>query len=134
MSVMLLVISAIVSGCAAQRPVLYPNETLKRQGSARAEQAVNDCMQLAQTHGMSTNRAGNVTGETISGGAEGAASGAAIGAVLGDAGAGAGAGAAGGASRGLVRGLFGADEPDPVFRGFVDRCLREKGYEPIGWK
>lgn len=133
-SVMLLVLSTIVSGCAAQRPVLYPNKTLKSQGSVRAEQAVDDCVRLAQTHGVTTNRAGDVAGETVSGGAEGAATGAAVGAVLGDAGTGAGAGAAGGASRGLVRGLFGADEPDPVFREFVEHCLREKGYEPIGWK
>jgi hypothetical protein len=133
-SVMLLVISTIVSGCAAQRPVLYPNETLKTQGSARAEEAVDHCVQLAQTHGMTTNRVGDVVGGTVRGGAAGAASGAAIGAVLGDAGTGAGAGAAGGASGGLIRGVFGADEPDPVFREFVDRCLREKGYEPIGWR
>lgn len=131
---MLLVISMLAAGCAAQRPVLYPNETLETQGSARAEHAVDECVQLAQTHGVNTNRSGNVAGGTVGGGAVGAASGAAIGAVLGDAGTGAAAGAAGGASRGLIRGLFGSSEPDPVFREFVDRCLREKGYEPIGWR
>jgi len=64
----------------------------------------------------------------------GAASGAAVGAVLGDAGTGAAAGAAGGISRGLIGALFDSNEADPVYRNFVDRCLREQGYEPIGWK
>jgi hypothetical protein len=25
-------------------------------------------------------------------------------------------------------------DSDPVFRQFVEKCLRDKGYEPIGWK
>jgi len=35
---------------------------------------------------------------------------------------------------GRLRGLFKAREPSPVYKNFVDRCLRERGYEPIGWK
>ncbi len=27
-----------------------------------------------------------------------------------------------------------AGDPDVIFRGFVERCLREKGYEVIGWR
>jgi hypothetical protein len=33
----------------------------------------------------------------------------------------------------LLRGLFGSNKPAPSYEGFVDRCLREKGYEPV-WK
>ncbi|MBA2492610.1 MAG: hypothetical protein H0V34_13240, partial [Gammaproteobacteria bacterium] len=55
-------------------------------------------------------------------------------AVLGDAGTGAAAGTAGGVSRGLIGALFDSNEADSVFRNFVDRCLREQGYEPIGWE
>jgi hypothetical protein len=33
-----------------------------------------------------------------------------------------------------LRGLFASKPPDPAYRGFVDGCLREKGYEPVGWK
>jgi hypothetical protein len=34
-----------------------------------------------------------------------------------------------------LRGLFTSNKaPDLAHRGFVDRCLREKGYEPTGWK
>ena len=42
-------------------------------------------------------------------------------------------GAAGGTS-GLIHGTAKETQPSPVHRNFVDRCLREKGYEPIGWK
>ena len=49
--------------------------------------------------------------------------------------------ASGGTSADLARGVgtpmaVGATGrgPDPVYANFVDRCLRERGYEPIGWK
>ena len=42
--------------------------------------------------------------------------------------------AAAGAIGGLFRGLFRSREPDPVFRNYVDQCLRERGYQPIGWR
>jgi hypothetical protein len=46
--------------------------------------------------------------------------------------------AATGATAGLIHGLFGGffgpEAPDPVVANFVDRCLREKGYELVGWK
>jgi hypothetical protein len=54
--------------------------------------------------------------------------------VTGNLGRGAAAGAAGGAAGGMTRGLFESGEPDPVMKRFVERCLRDKGYEPIGWK
>jgi hypothetical protein len=25
-------------------------------------------------------------------------------------------------------------DPGVIYRGFVERCLREKGYDVIGWK
>lgn len=126
--------TAAAGGCATQRPVLYPNDTLETRGRARAEQAIDQCVQRARTHGVDSSRGGELASGTVTEGAVGAGTGAAVGAVLGDAGTGAAAGAAGGAARGLLRGLFGGREPDPVFREFVDRCLRERGYEPIGWK
>jgi hypothetical protein len=43
-------------------------------------------------------------------------------------------GAATGATAGLLHGLWSGTEPDPVFVNFVERCLREDGYEPIGWR
>ncbi|MBP1715601.1 MAG: hypothetical protein H6Q42_3804, partial [Deltaproteobacteria bacterium] len=39
-----------------------------------------------------------------------------------------------GGTSGLIHGTAKEAQPSPVQRNFVDRCLREKGYEPIGWK
>ncbi|MEJ2431425.1 MAG: hypothetical protein P8075_21290, partial [Deltaproteobacteria bacterium] len=94
----------------------------------------DECIRLAKEYGTSSSSSGKVAESTAMGGAIGAAGGAATGAVLGSVGRGAAAGGAGGAAVGCLQGLFRSREPDPVFRQFVDRCLREKGYEPIGWK
>ena len=67
----------------------------------------------------------------------GAATGAVGGAIAGNPGEGAAIGAASGATAGLLSGVFdswSAREVDPVYANFVDRCLRDRGYEPIGWK
>jgi len=54
--------------------------------------------------------------------------------VLGRPGTGAAVGAASGAAGGLVRGALKARDPDPVFKRFVERCLRERGYDVVGWR
>jgi hypothetical protein len=65
----------------------------------------------------------------------GAAAGAAGAAVYGgDVGRAAGTGAAAGAAAGAVRGGFEAADPNPTYRNFVQRCLRERGYDVIGWQ
>ncbi len=64
----------------------------------------------------------------------GAATGAAVGAVYGGAGRGAAAGAAAGVVGSTASGMFRKREPSPTFMNFVNRCLHEKGYEPIGWE
>ncbi len=45
-----------------------------------------------------------------------------------------GIGAAAGAAGGLVRGASKASELNPVYKNFVNKCLCDKRYEPIGWK
>jgi hypothetical protein len=57
-----------------------------------------------------------------------------MGSVTGNLGRGAAMGAAGGAVAGVIRGASRASRPSPVFKNFVNRCLREKGYDPIGWE
>ena len=121
-------------GCAQQRPVLYPSPYMKTVGQERADADVNDCIRLASEQGAQRDAGGQVAKDTAEGGAVGGAVGAGVGAVLSSVGRGAAAGAAGGTAGALTRGLFRSSEPDPVFRGFVDRCLRDKGYEPIGWR
>jgi hypothetical protein len=43
------------------------------------------------------------------------------------------AGAAAGAAVGLVRGVTRSSEPSSTFKNYVNRCLRERGYDVVGW-
>jgi hypothetical protein len=72
--------------------------------------------------------------QTATSGAVGAATGAVIGAIAGAPGTGAAIGAAGSATASLLRGAIGSRELDSIQRGYVDRCLREQGYDPMGWR
>ena len=130
-----------VTGCAASRPVLYPNEQYNRVGEAAAQRDVDDCLQRASQYvksgGQSGEAARHAGGSAAVGAGVGAASGAVGGAIAGNPGEGAAIGAATGATAGLLSSLFnwsGSKDVDPVYANFVDRCLRERGYEPIGWK
>jgi hypothetical protein len=128
-----------LAACSTQRPVLSSNAHLVRVGPDMAKQDIETCLELAEV--ASSDRAdsgSNVAANTATGSVVGAAAGAAGGAVVGNAAQGAAAGAAGGAVAGLthslIRGFFRSKPPEPAYRQFVDRCLREKGYEPAGWK
>jgi hypothetical protein len=124
----------LLVACSQKRPVLYPNYHLQQVGDETAQTEIDDCIRAAKEYGTSSSSSGKVAKRTAGGGAVGAAGGAASGAVFGSVGRGAAAGAAGGAAVGGLQGLFRSPEPDPVFRRFVEKCLLEKGYEPIGWK
>jgi outer membrane lipoprotein SlyB len=130
----LILFALTLVGCASsQKPVLYPNYHLKAVGNAQAQRDTDDCMQMAEAY-VKKNQESKVAEGAVKGGAVGAASGAAIGAVTGNFGRGLAAGAAGGAAGGATYGLFKAAEPSPVFKQFTNRCLKEKGYEPMGWQ
>ena len=132
--IFLVALLALATGCADKRPVLYPNATLEHQGQQAADEDIDACIQLAKDYGTEGDKGEELAKKTGKGAAVGGAVGAAVGAVTGNFGRGAAAGAAGGAAGSMTRGLFDANEPDPVTKRFVERCLREKGYEPIGWK
>jgi outer membrane lipoprotein SlyB len=128
------VLFTFMVGCAAKRPVLYPNATLKQAGNAAAQAEIDACLRMADESGVASGKGEEAAKRTAGAAAIGAASGAAWGAFFGDAGKRAGAGAAAGAAGALVHGALTSNEPDVVYRGFVERCLREKGYDVIGWK
>jgi len=128
-----LLVTPLLAGCS-KKPVLYPNATYQHMGKEVADQDIQACQEYAEEAGASANAAGRVAGNTAGGAVTGAAVGGAAGAVRGRAGTGAAAGAAAGAAGGLVRGLFRWRDPDPVERHFVELCLRERGYQPIGWR
>jgi hypothetical protein len=120
-------------GCSTKRPVLYPNKHLETVGSAQANRDIEECYTLAENYLKS--KAGEKAVEsTLKSSTVGAAAGAAGGAVYGHAGRGAGAGAAAGAAASATRSLLRVKDPSPVFMNYVNHCLRNKGYEPIGWE
>ena len=82
----------------------------------------------------SPGKSGQVAGSTAVGGAIGSAAGAVGGAVVGRPGRGAMVGAASGATVGFLRGLFRRSPPSNAYKQFVQRCLKERGYDPVGWE
>jgi hypothetical protein len=133
---LVLVIALAMEGCASTRPVLYPNEHFKAAGSKAAERDIESCMALAESAGADS--AGSDVGQgaarTAGGAAVGAASGAVGGAIVGAAGSGSAIGAASGATASLLYWLFGGkSERSPAFENYVNQCLQERGYQPVGW-
>jgi len=131
---LLLIASVLISGCASKRPVLYPNAHFNSVGQERANWDVDECMQMARAHGADSDQSERIAKDTVGGAAVGGATGAAVGAVVGNLGKGAAAGAAGGAAGAMTRGIIRSDTPDAVFQRFVEQCLRDKGYQTIGWQ
>lgn len=131
-----------LTACSTQRPMLYPNEHYKQVGETDAQKDVDDCLARAKEFAKSGPAMSAKAGAAAKSGAVGTAIGAAAGAVGGAIGGSAGIGAAIGAVSGAVTGvlgsvfggLFGSSGPDPTETGYADRCLREKGYDPVGWK
>jgi uncharacterized protein YcfJ len=120
--------------CAPKRPVLYPNTHLQHVGNEQAQVDIDECIRFAEDHGVESNPEEKVAKETARGVAVGGAVGAGVGAVVGGTGRKAAAGAAGGGAGGFTRGALDSGDPDPVFARFVEKCLRDKGYAPVGWK
>ena len=55
-------------------------------------------------------------------------------ALAGAAGRGAGIGAAMGATAALISSVFSPAAPNPAYRAFVERCLRDRSFEHVGWQ
>ena len=134
---MLIVLVLALTGCStARRPVLYPNDHHNRVGEQQAEADINACMRAAEASGANDNRSGDVARKTAKAGAVGGATGAVVGAISSNTSTGRGAaiGGAGAATATLVGGAFDASEPTQIYKRFVDQCLRDKGYQPLGWR
>ena len=130
----LTVLVLAVGSCAQQRPVLYPNAHLRYVGEEAAAVDSDECIQLAIDYGAKEDSGTRVAKDTAKGAAVGGAAGTAVGAVTGNVGRGAAAGAAGGGAASMTRSMLNSGKPDPVFKRFVEQCLRDKGYQPIGWR
>ncbi|MDP2278053.1 MAG: cell envelope biogenesis protein OmpA [Nitrospirota bacterium] len=111
------IIFVFLAGCAGRGgPVLYPNAHLNAVGKEQAEIDIGECERLANEY-IKTNPGGDTAGSTAAGGAAGAF-----------------VGGAAGAAGCLVSVLAKSSKPSQVYKNFVSRCLREKGYVPIGWQ
>lgn len=138
------VVVILSAGCSSSRPILYPNAHLQEVGETAAKEDIELCQEAAEAAGAQTDsgKAGETATRTATGAAMGSAAGAAGGAVAGairgnpgrGAITGAAAGAAGGATHGLLRSMFSRRQPSPVYKQYVNRCLRERGYDVVGWK
>ncbi len=129
-----LLLAGLLAGCGSPQPVLYPDDYYDYVGAEVAEADVEACMAMADQAGHDSDQAAGVATNTAVGAGVGAAGGAAVGAIFGSAGRGAAAGGVGGAVGGLFRGLMKSNEPTPVYKNFVNRCLSDKGYQTIGWE
>ena len=127
-------IALTLNACGTKRPVLYPNDHLKEIGQSKANQDIDDCIHLATEYQAGGNRTKEIAKDTGKAGAIGAATGAVIGAITGNLGRATAIGGAGAATATMGSGIMRSDEPDPVFKQFVEQCLREKGFQPIGWR
>ena len=119
-NIFLALVVLFLAGCAAQSPVLYPNEHLKGVGDSRAQIDIEECSRQAESY-VRANPGAKVVGSAVV-------------AVTGHIGRGALVGGVAGAATGLVRGIYKSSQPSPVYKAFVNRCLRDKGYDPIGWE
>lgn len=124
-----------LGACArTEKPVLYPNAKLQQAGREQAERDIEACRQLASDYVENT-AAKDIGKSAAIGAVGGAAVGAVGGAVSGHgAGRGAAIGAATGGTAGAVHGAAKQTGPSPVYKQFVTRCLRERGYEVLGWQ
>ncbi len=120
---------------SVKRPILYPNAHYEVMGKATAMADIEVCWELARKSGASENSGDQVAEDAAGDAAALAVAGAAAAAALGgDPHRAAVAGATGGAAASFAAGMAWQINPPPVFRGIVERCLFEKGYEVAGWE
>lgn len=125
----------LLAACASTvEPVLYPNDHYKQVGEAQAQKDVESCKQEAAKHGAGGSQVADAAKDTAIGAAAGGAIGAVGGAVAGGgAGTGAIVGAAIGGTAALIQSALRRSGPDPTFKAHVSKCLKDRGYDVIGW-
>lgn len=99
----------LVGGCSG-RPVLYPNEHLRRVGSAAGDQDIDDCMRRAEQSGSAISANAERLGEVDT-----SATVATTGPVA------------------AISGFLTKGELSSAQKAFVNKCLRDKGYDPVAW-
>ena len=131
-------IVVVASGCAGPEPIFKSTTYLQLHGQQKAQDEAAVCAVKAERAGLQhgTNRSGNAGAGAALGVIGGAAVGASAGLVGGPTGIaiGAAAGGAVGGILGLFAGTYKPLHPRQDYAAFVERCLKEKGYETEGWQ
>lgn len=124
-----------LSACATSKPVIYPNAHSQSVGQGQVESDVAACRQITENAGASPHagQADDAARAAVRGGAVGGATGAVGGAIGGDPLRGATIGAASGATASVLHRLLAEPAPNPTYRNFVERCLKDRGYDLAGW-
>ena len=138
-SVLLILFAAgSLAACAGPAPILRANSQLQLYGQEAGEREAALCGLKAERAGLrhGTNRGGNAGAGVALGLIGGTAVGASAGLIGGPTGVaiGAAVGGAVGGTLGLLGGSYRPLEPQPEYAAFVERCLKEKGYEISGWQ
>jgi hypothetical protein len=132
---MVILAGLLLGACGPKRPVLYPNAHLDEVGMQVAQADIDDCIMKAEAAGANATDTGAAAGNVARSGAIGAAAGAVFGAIMGNSVGRAAAATGGAAAAGsAVNEGFKSGDPTAIHKNFVERCLREKGYDVIGWK
>ena len=134
----ILLVMSNLAACAGPEPILRSNAQLQLYVKEAAEREAAVCGLKAERAGLQhgTNRSENAGAGLALGVVGGAAVGASTGLIGGPTGIaiGAAAGGAVGAVLGLLAGTYKELEPRQEYAAFVERCLKEKGYETAGWQ
>lgn len=127
-ALLIAVLGVVMLGACASRPVVYGGGTV-------AQADIDECKRLAREAGAGSGDGRRIARDTALGAAAGGAATGVYGAVRGynDVGNRVAAGAAAGAAVGAVRGVARSSEPSGTFKRYVNRCLRERGYDVVGW-
>lgn len=132
---LLLLLLLLLAGCAtdSKRPLFYFGSYQVPVSKAQSERDTNECMALARQAGVPENRDGEVAKKAASGTLLGGIAAGAWSLVRGNGSENMLAGAVAGGATGAAKGAIDSTEQSPIFRKYVERCLRERGYDVIGW-
>lgn len=125
----ILIILFLFSSCSS-KPVLYPNGKYETVGEEVAQKDVDACMAKADKF-LKSEKGQRIVKSAGSGAFVGAAMGAVTGLLFGDVKRAVTSGAAVGGAAGAAG---GAISPDQLKQSFTNKCLRDKGYEIVGWQ
>ena len=132
--VMLIVAALFLTSCAKMRPVVYPQDANAGATKAEIDRAIRECEEIARTGGSDFSASGDAAADVATNTGTSAAHRAANSAIYGgNVGASVASGSAHSAISSIGSSLRRSRQPDAAHRSIMSRCLRDKGYDVVGW-